>query len=548
MFQDKKVELKLPVIIIPGIIFIGMMIAGYIDPKGLNTSLTDAFMSMMYNVGWFISLSMLFFIGVCVFVIFTPLGNIRLGGPNAQPKISRWQWFAIALTAGIGAGVVFWGAAEPLIFAMEPAPSLGLQPGSNQAVLWGMRTVFLHWTLTPYASCVVIGLVLSYVCYNMRLPYKVSSGLVPIFGRKFLTSKWATAVDIISVIGLIGGVAGGFGYGVLQLSQGLNLTFGIEPNNMVYIIVALVLFTGMMSGEISGLKKGIAWIGDQNTQLFFVLLIFMFVVGPIGYTLNLATESLGAYLGNLIEAMTYTAPYPNGELWPQWWDMYWWIDWLAFGPLLGLLFVRLAYGRTLREFIVVNWLMPAIFGFIWFSVFGGTVLHAQFFAGTDYYSLYKQSGAEALTLAVMGDLPFGSIARILMMLIITLSLVTQGGLTGTLSSSSMKESSEAEEAPAALKLFWGVVLIGVALVSTLTGGIDGIKMVKSFSGLPTTFLTTFMVAGFLRYMANRPRTEANQYVYEDEVANAPDSGEEPAKPSKLIQSIISRVKRNKQTM
>lgn len=544
--KSKKVELKWPVVIIPGIIFITMIIAGYIDPVGLNTTLTDAFMSMMYNTGWFISLSMLFFMGVCVFVILSPIGNIRLGGPNAKPKMSTWQWFAIALTAGIGAGVVFWGAAEPLIFTMEPAPSLGFEPGSNEAILWGMRTVFLHWTLTPYSICVVIGITLAYVCYNMGLPYKVSSGLVPIFGRKFITSKWATAVDMISVIALIGGIAGGFGYGILQLSQGLKLTFGIEPSNMVYIIVGLVLFAGMMSGEISGLKKGIAWIGDQNTQLFFVLLIFMFLVGPIGYTLNLATESIGTYFNHLIEAMTYTAPYPNGELWPQWWDMYWWIDWMAFGPLSGLLFVRLAYGRTLREFAVVNWVLPAIFGFVWFSIFGGTVLHGQFFEGIDYYSTYKQSGAEALTLEVMGNMPFGNIARIFMMLIITLSLVTQGGLTGTLSSSSMKESSEAEEAPAGLKLFWGIVLIGVALVSTLTGGIEGIKMVKSFCGLPAAILTVLMIAGFLKYMAHRPRNAAGEYVYEDYVANAPDSGEEPSKPSKLIQAIISRMERSKQ--
>lgn len=87
--------------------------------------------------------------------------------------------------------------------------------------------------------------------------------------------------------------------------------------------------------------------------------------------------------------MTYTAPFPNGELWPQWWDMYWWVNWLSYGPVMGLFFVRLGYGRTLRQFVVVNWLMPSIFGLVWFSIFGGTVLHAQFYEGVNYYDIYK---------------------------------------------------------------------------------------------------------------------------------------------------------------
>lgn len=66
--------------------------------------------------------------------------------------------------------MVFWGAAEPLLFSMEPAPSLGLIPGSNEAILWAMRTCFMHWGFTPYASCVVMGVILPYACLNMKTP------------------------------------------------------------------------------------------------------------------------------------------------------------------------------------------------------------------------------------------------------------------------------------------------------------------------------------------------------------------------------------------
>lgn len=544
--MKQKYALRAPIILIPGIIFIFMVVMGFVDSAGFIAALTKVSETVMYNLGWFVSLAMLFFIGFVAAVIFHPIGKIRLGGPNAKPKMGYWQWFGVSLTTGIGAGVVFWGAAEPLIFAMEPAPSFGYAPGSNEALIWGMRTVFLHWTLTPYASCVAFGVVLAYVCHNMKLPYKVSSGLVPVFGRKFLDSKWATAIDVLTVFALVGAVAGGLGYGVLQLSQGVNLASGgsIQPSSMVYILIGLALFVAYMSTGISGLKKGITWLGDKNTQFYFILLGFMLVVGPLGYTFNLMTESLGAYVNHLIEAMTYTAPYPNGELWPQWWDMYWWVDWLAYGPMLGLFFVRMGYGRTLREFVVVNWLFPAIFGFVWFSVFGGTVLHGQFFEGINYYAIYLSSGAEALTLAVFSKMPLAAVITAFMLVIIAISLVTQANsMVGTLSSMSLKEASESEEPPATLKLFWGILLIAVALVFTLSGGIEGIKIVKSLCGMPIAFLAVAMLVGFIKYMGKRPRTATKEYVYEDVVAEAPDSGEEPVPPSKTMEKLAGMFKR-----
>ncbi len=38
---------------------------------------------------------------------------------------------------------------------------------------------------------------------------------------------------------------------------------------------------------------------------------------------------------------------------------------------------RMAYGRTVREFILINMMAPALFGMIWFSVFEGTAIHME---------------------------------------------------------------------------------------------------------------------------------------------------------------------------
>jgi Choline-glycine betaine transporter len=537
-----KPALRPFIILFPGILFIIMLVFVIINATAFYDALNSFFIVMMTNLGWFVSLVMLFFVLVCLIILFSPLGKIRLGGPNAQPKFSYAQWFAISLCTGIGAGVVFWGAAEPLLFAMEPAPSLGITPGSNEAILWSMRTCFMHWGFTPYASCVVMGVVLSYACLNMRTPFKASSALVPVLGKKILKSKWADAFDALSAFALTGAVAGGLGYGMLQLSQGVFGFLGIKPGTWVYVALIIFMFLCYNASALSGLKRGITWLSDQNTRLFYFLLIFMFIFGPISYICNLGTEALGEYVNHYIKASTYTAPYANSASWPQWWDMYWWVDWLAYAPLLGLFMVRVAYGRTLREFILVEWTFPALFGILWFSVFGGTVLNAEFHNDMNFYAIYKEFGAEALTLAVFNMVPLSNIIKGVMLIVITISLVTQcDSMVVTLSGMSLKKGSDNQEPPAALKLFWGIMFATIALIFTLLGGIEGVKIIKSICGMPLAFLCLFITIGFLVYMAKRPRTANGEYVYEDEVAEAPDSGEEPAALSSSLRWFIDRM-------
>lgn len=85
-----------------------------------------------------------------------------------------------------------------------------------------------------------------------------------------------------------------------------------------------------------------------------------------------------------------------------------------------------------------------------------------------------------------------------MLIIITISLVTQcDSMTVTLAGMCMEESDENTEAPVPLKLFWGGVFAVVALVFTVLGGIAGVKTIKSFAGIPLTFVCLFVTFGFL---------------------------------------------------
>ncbi|SUK81275.1 Glycine betaine transporter OpuD [Staphylococcus aureus] len=52
---------------------------------------------------------------------FSPIGKLKLGKPNDKPEFNTISWFAMLFSAGMGIGLVFYGAAEPMAhFATPP--------------------------------------------------------------------------------------------------------------------------------------------------------------------------------------------------------------------------------------------------------------------------------------------------------------------------------------------------------------------------------------------------------------------------------------------
>lgn len=66
------------------------------------------------RLAWFFLLSGNVFVLVCLGLIVSPLGRIRLGGPEATPDLGYVGWFSMLFAAGMGIGMMFFGVSEPL--------------------------------------------------------------------------------------------------------------------------------------------------------------------------------------------------------------------------------------------------------------------------------------------------------------------------------------------------------------------------------------------------------------------------------------------------
>lgn len=66
------------------------------------------------HLDWFFLLSGNIFVLLCLALIVTPVGKIRLGGKDATPDYGYIGWFSMLFAAGMGIGLMFYGVSEPL--------------------------------------------------------------------------------------------------------------------------------------------------------------------------------------------------------------------------------------------------------------------------------------------------------------------------------------------------------------------------------------------------------------------------------------------------
>ena len=515
-------SIRCAVLVVPIVIFLVMIVGGIVDGKYFISVLKTLFTALMVNGSWLVSLGVLAFVVFMIFIMVHPVGNIRLGGKDARPEYSLWNWFAISLCAGIGTGIVFWGPVEPLLFTAAPQAASGVAANGYEAVLWAFDKTYLHWSFAPYACYCVFGVVLAYAIYNLRAPFSVSSGFALLKKKLKNSGKLAGVIDAFMVFALVGGVAGSLGYGLLQIGSGMSSVFGLEASPTLYVGICLVIVVAFTIASATGVNRGIRWLADKNAWLFLALMLLAFFCGPGQWVCNLLTETLGHFLNGFLSNITAVTAFPDdggvagsawagfSELWPQWWDEYYFVDFLSFGAIVGLFSIKLAKGRTLRQFVVMNWLVPALFAIVWFAVFGGLSLDIQYnyaayadrvdLEGCEsLYAYMQQFGNEAMMLKVVEALPFSFLLKPLILLLVAISFETLAdSMTSTISQLTLRGSDASDvEAPVPVKVLWGVVIGSVAVVFTLTGNIEGIKIVKTICGYPVLVIGIAMMVAFL---------------------------------------------------
>ena len=189
---------------------------------------------------------------------------------------------------------------------------------------------------------------------------------------------------MLAIFATLFGSAASLGLGALQIRSGLNIVggFGSTGNALLVGIIA-VLTVAFVFSAVSGVEKGIQWLSNINMVLAVVLALFVFVVGPTVFILNLVPTALGSYLQDLAMMSARTGA-EGGDVntWLSGWTVFYWAWWLSWTPFVGMFIARISRGRTIRQFVSGVLLVPSLVSLVWFAVFGGAAIDLQQ-SGTD---------------------------------------------------------------------------------------------------------------------------------------------------------------------
>lgn len=449
--------------------------------SNLNAVILDHF-DWLYNWTSFVMVLL------CLVVFVSPLGKKTIGGPGAQPLLSKWRWFSIVLCTTIAVGILFWGVAEPLYHLSGPPSGLGVEPMSPEAGRFAMSTMFMHWSFTPYAIYAIPALLFALGYYNKGRSFSLASMLFP-FGAGTRSSALAHVVNAISLFALAAGMAAVLGAGILTLSGGLVSLIGGEVNAWILGLVTLTIVASFTISAASGLLKGIRTLSAFNLVVFLLLAGFVLITGPTSDMIEFGTQGVKDYLTHFIPQSLALEPHGDQQ-WMHSWTTFYWANWMAWTPVTALFLGRIAYGYTVRLFLLFNWILPALFSMVWMTIFSGAALSLESSTPIHLVDALQENGPESIIYHVLEALPMATWVIPCFLLAVFVSYVTAADSnTDAMSGLSSKGvTPDNPNPPNGVKYLWGILIGMVAWIMIANSGVDGIRMLSNLGGLPALLL------------------------------------------------------------
>ncbi len=463
------------------------------------------------NLDWFFLLTGNVFVLVCIGLILSPLGRIRLGGPDARPDYGNLAWFAMLFAAGMGIGLMFYGVSEPMGHftaalggpvvedgvRTDWAPLNGAVGDPEAARRLAMAATIFHWGLHPWAIYAVVALALALFSFNKGLPLTLRSIFYPIFGERVW--GWpGHVIDILAVFATIFGLSTSLGIGAQQASAGLEFLFGIPATETTMILLVLAITCIAIASVVAGMDKGVKLLSEVNLGLAALLLVFIIAVGPTmqivqGFFLNL--KAYATYLPALAN------PFGREDTnFSQGWTAFYWAWWISWSPFVGMFIARVSRGRSVRELLTAVLLIPSLVSVLWMTALGGTAISQLV---NDGLTSVQDAALELQLFEMLAHLPITAVTSFIGIILVVVFFVTSSD-SGSLVIDTISAGGKVN-APVPQRVFWASFEGLVAVALLLGGGLVALQAMAVSTGLPFAVVLLGACYALIRGLMSEPR-------------------------------------------
>ena len=464
------------------------------------------------KMAWFFISAANIFVLLCLALIVSPLGKVRIGGRDATPDYTYVGWFSMLFAAGMGIGLMFYGVAEPMSHftaaydgvvvgadgvRTDWAPLGGAAGDAEEAVRLGMAATIFHWGLHPWAIYAIVALSLAIFSFNKGLPLSVRSIFYPLLGERVW--GWpGHVIDILAVFATMFGLVTSLGLGAQQASAGMEHLFGIPTGNLTMVLLIIAITLVALWSVVAGVDKGVQQLSKINLLLAVLLLCFVIIFGPTLDIFKGFFENLGAYVSYL-PALSNPIGREDANF-SQGWTGFYWAWWISWSPFVGMFIARVSRGRSVREFLIAVLLVPSLVSVLWMTSFGGVAIDQVL---TDNFTGVQEAALELQLFTMLGELPLSAITSFLGIILVIMFFITSSD-SGSLVIDAITAGGKIN-APVSQRIFWAVLEGVLAIALLIGGGLVALQAMAVSTGLPFTLVLLVGCVAVVKGLMSEPR-------------------------------------------
>lgn len=439
--------------------------------------------------------------GFMVFIIFSDIGQIKLGEPDEPKEFSTVSWAAMLFCGGIGASILYWSMIEWAFYYQ--APPFQLPVGSEEAIRWSATYGIFHWGIIAWSIYLVPALPIAYFFYIRKQPIlKISAALMPVIGEQRAAGWLGKLIDMLFIFGLLGGGATTLGLAAPLINDGLSVLFGIPSTTFSQVMVLLVCTSIFAYSAFAGLEKGIQMLSNINFWGALLLLGFVLVAGPTVFMLETGLDAFGRMLNNFFIMATWAEPFGGlgpftNTHFPQDWTIFYWAWWLVFSPSMGLFIARISRGRTIKQMVAGSIFFGSMGCFLFFTILGNYGLSLQLSGQLDVVQMLNDTTPTKTIFAILGELPFSTFVIVLFTgLCIIFTATTFDTISYILAS--VVQNDVSEEPMRWSRLFWAFALSILPITLLFLGGLATLQTAAIVGGLPLLIICILLMMSIVR--------------------------------------------------
>lgn len=499
MARDTKAGVDPGVFWGSAILIAGFVGWGLFGPASLGKVMASALTWVIGNFGWAFVLLAFGALALCIFLVASKWGSIRLGPDDSRPEFGTFSWVSMMFAAGLGAGLLFYGIAEPVSHWSAPPHGLA-EPQSEDAALVALRYTYFHWGFNGWAMYAIVGGAMAYFTYRKNQPMLVSATLTPVLGPDAHKKPLGRLVDALAIVATLFGTATALGLNGLQLNSGLDYLLDVPKSNTVAVIIIVVVTGLFLVSATSGVEKGINFLANLGSFATIGLFVFFAVVGGATVlVISNGIESIGNYVIQVLPMSLQTGV--GDEQWMASWTIFYWAWWVSWAPFVGMFVARISRGRTIREFVLGVVAAPTGFGFLWFAVVGGTGIELQRSGRADI--LGSLATPELSLFTALDVLPLPVVSSALCIVLIALFFISGADAASVVMATMASRGSLRPSKLVVVVL--GVLMGGIACAMLLVGGLVALQQAAVLGSVPFAFVLVAVSYSWIKSLREERR-------------------------------------------